>query len=406
MRMDESYRSCFCLLFVFLVRRVCALTNGQALVPPMGWLAWERFRCNVDCKNDPNNCISEELFRQMADHMAADGYSAAGYQYINVDDCWPALQRDANGRLQADPERFPSGMQSLAAYVHSKGLKFGIYEDIGTLTCAGYPGMKGYFEVDIATFKSWGIDMLKVDGCYEDMSIMNQTYPALSLVIGQTFSQLVFSCSWPAYVQGQGTIQYALMVRYCNLWRNFDDIQDSWSSLSSIIDFWASAGPDFVAAARPGAFNDPDMLIIGDAALNVSQSRIQFGMWAIFAAPLLMSNDLRNIAQEYVDILQNKEVIAVNQDPMARQGYRVAVVAPQLEVWKRDLHDGSMAVALLNRATSAAIIPFTLDQVGFAGTSVFARDLFQHADLGVFSGRVNLQVQPNDILMLRLTPVT
>jgi len=139
-----------------------ALDNGLARTPPMGWLAWERFRCNTDCENDPHNCISERLFMQMADLVISDGYYDAGYRYINIDDCWLAHERDRRGKLQPDATRFPSGIKALGDYVHSKGLKFGIYEDYGNYTCAGYPGILGHLKEDADTFESWGVDYVKV----------------------------------------------------------------------------------------------------------------------------------------------------------------------------------------------------------------------------------------------------
>lgn len=149
---------------------VAALDNGLALTPPMGWLSWERYRCDIDCSTDPESCISEKLYMAMADHLAADGFLAAGYEYVNIDDCWAELMRDfETDQLVADKQRFPSGIRALADYVHGKGLKLGIYGDWGTFTCGGYPGTLGYAEVDANTFANWTIDSLKLDGCYANL---------------------------------------------------------------------------------------------------------------------------------------------------------------------------------------------------------------------------------------------
>ncbi|ESN90211.1 hypothetical protein HELRODRAFT_182708 [Helobdella robusta] len=159
----------FAIIFTSCLLKILALDNGLTRTPPMGWLSWERFRCNVDCKNDPNNCISEKLFMDMADKMASGGYKKAGYEYVIIDDCWSEKKRDQNGRLQADKNRFPSGIKKLADYIHSKGLKFGIYGDFGTLTCGGYPGSIYYLEADANTFAEWGVDYFKMDGCYAEI---------------------------------------------------------------------------------------------------------------------------------------------------------------------------------------------------------------------------------------------
>uniref|UniRef100_A0ABI7Y8C2 Alpha-galactosidase n=1 Tax=Felis catus TaxID=9685 RepID=A0ABI7Y8C2_FELCA len=145
-----------------------ALDNGLAMTPTMGWLHWERFMCNVDCQEEPDSCISEKLFMQMAELMDSDGWKDVGYEYLCIDDCWMAPKRDSKGRLQADPKRFPGGIQGLANYVHSKGLKLGIYADVGNKTCAGFPGSFGYYDIDAQTFADWGVDLLKFDGCHCD----------------------------------------------------------------------------------------------------------------------------------------------------------------------------------------------------------------------------------------------
>ena len=192
---------------VFLFSIIClslneitnGLDNGLSLTPPMGWLTWERFRCNIDCENDPNNCISENLIREQAQMMVKKGYLDAGYEYIIVDDCWLAPTRDENNKLQPDPKRFPSGIRELADFVHSLGLKFGIYEDYGTLTCGGYPGSIDHLQLDAQTFADWTVDYVKLDGCYADEKQMDQGYPLFGKYLNETNRPMVYSCSWPAY---------------------------------------------------------------------------------------------------------------------------------------------------------------------------------------------------------------
>ncbi|XP_015377404.1 PREDICTED: alpha-N-acetylgalactosaminidase-like, partial [Diuraphis noxia] len=236
------------------------LENGLARTPPMGWLAWERFRCNTDCKNDPDNCISEKLFRTMTDLVISEGYAAVGYEYINVDDCWLDFARSYDGRLQPDAKRFPRGMADLSEYIHSRGLKFGIYEDYGNFTCAGYPGILGSLEVDAFTFAEWNVDFVKIDGCYSLPKDMDQGYSEFGYHLNKTGRAMVYSCSWPVYQTYAGLQpNYSAITSRCNLWRNFDDIQDSWASVESIIDYYGDNQDVIAANAAPGHWNDPDM---------------------------------------------------------------------------------------------------------------------------------------------------
>ncbi|KAJ9599026.1 hypothetical protein L9F63_010483, partial [Diploptera punctata] len=181
-----------------------ALDNGLALTPPMGWLSWERYRCITDCVNFPDECISENLFFRTAKLMATEGYLEAGYEYIIIDDCWLSKERDSEGRLQPDPDRFPSGIKALSDYVHSLGLKFGIYEDYGNLTCAGYPGILGHLETDANTFAEWGVDYIKVDGCNSNLEDMNTGYAEFGSYLNKTGRPIVYSCSLPFYQEISG----------------------------------------------------------------------------------------------------------------------------------------------------------------------------------------------------------
>ncbi|XP_063970201.1 alpha-N-acetylgalactosaminidase-like isoform X2 [Lytechinus pictus] len=348
------------LIFGALCGCIHALDNGLARTPPMGWLAWERFRCNIDCKNDPKNCISEQLFMEMADRMVEDGYLDAGYEYINIDDCWSSKQRDSQGRLQADPDRFPSGIKALADYVHKRGLKLGIYGDYGNLTCGGYPGSLGHLEVDANTFAEWGVDMFKMDGCYADPKTMKKGYPEMTKYLNQTGRPILFSCSWPDYERASGIeVDYKLVAENCNIWRNYDDIQDSWQSVLGIVDYYAKEQDTLASVQGPGSFNDPDMIIVGDFGLSYEQAKAQIAMWTIFAAPMLMSNDLRTIRPEFRELLLNKEVININQDSSGHFGKRV-LQDGNIEAWTRNVTLGSYATAILNRGTNGAPMNVTI----------------------------------------------
>ncbi|XP_071477917.1 alpha-N-acetylgalactosaminidase-like isoform X1 [Diadema antillarum] len=380
-----------------------ALDNGLARTPPMGWLAWERFRCNIDCKNDPKNCISENLFKEMADRLVEDGYLDAGYEYVNIDDCWSAKQRDSQGRLQADPDRFPSGIKALADYVHKKGLKLGIYADYGNFTCGGYPGSLGHLEVDAQTFADWGVDMLKMDGCYADPHTMKKGYPEMTKYLNQTGRPILFSCSWPDYERATGiTVDYKLVAENCNIWRNYDDIQDSWDSVLSIIDYYTKEQDTLVPVAGPGNFNDPDMLIIGDFGLSFEQSRAQLAMWTIFAAPMFMSNDLRTIRPDFREMLLNKDVINIVKDSSGHMGKRV-LQDHNVEIWTRNLTLGEYATVILYRGTDAPLNYTTsVKKFGYAAGIYDIEDMFTGRDYNDFStdDSFSIVVNPSGAVML------
>jgi len=295
---------------------------------------------------------------QMADHLAADGFLDAGYKSISIDDCWEnqSPPRDAQGKLAPDSLRFPSGFKALGDYMHAKGVSFGIYSDEGTHTCCGLPGSKGYEEIDAQTFAEWGVDYLKLDGCNNDKPGYAIGYPAMGTALQKTGRNITYSCSWPAYLGSNETAKpWADMIQAgCNLWRNWHDIDNNWQSVVSIIDHWGDYGESLQEASGPGHWNDPDMLLIGDdhydKLLSIDQAQTQMSIWAITAAPLIMAADLRSIKPEYKAILINKEVIAVNQDKLGKQGLRITPKSDQ-EVWARELHDG-IAVVLYNKIGS------------------------------------------------------
>ncbi|XP_055294226.1 alpha-galactosidase A [Moschus berezovskii] len=324
------------------------LDNGLAMTPTMGWLHWERFMCNVNCQEEPDSCISEKLFLQIAEIMASDGWKDVGYEYICIDDCWMAPKRDSKGRLEADPKRFPNGIRRLADYVHSKGLKLGIYADVGNKTCAGFPGSFGYYDIDAKTFADWGVDLLKFDGCHCDsIQHLAEGYKQMSLALNRTGRSIVYSCEWPLYMWPIFKPNYTEIRKYCNHWRNFADIYDSWESIKNTLDWTSSNQKIIVPVAGPGGWNDPDMLVIGNFGLSQDQQITQMALWAIMAAPLLMSNDLRHISPEAKALLQDKDVIAINQDRLGKQGYRLRK-ENSFEVWERPLLNLAWAVAIVN----------------------------------------------------------
>jgi alpha-galactosidase len=361
---------------------VFALNNGLALTPPMGWNSWNTFFCNVN----------EDLIKGMADAMAGSGMKDAGYEYIVVDDCWQT-SRDSAGNIVADASKFPSGMKSLADYVHTKGLKFGLYTDIGTATCQGRPGSKDHEVLDANQYAAWGVDYTKVDWCNTSGQDMLSSYTVMKNALLACGRPIVFSiCSWE-YFTGAESIG--------NLWRTTTDISGSWSSVMSITN--AQIGNE--VHAGPGHWNDPDMLEVGNGDLTVGQDRAHFGLWCILAAPLITGNDLRSMTPEVLSILTNREVIAVDQDSLGRQGTRIRSDGLGHDTWMKVLRDGSRAVLLLNTGTSAVSMSVPLRGIGLirSGTAT-VRDLWAHADLGQITDSITVTVQLGDAAMLRITP--
>jgi alpha-N-acetylgalactosaminidase len=383
-----------------------SLDNGLALTPPMGWMTWEQYHCLLDC-TDPDNCISESLILDTAKLLVSNGYAAAGYLYVNIDDCWSGSGRDSNGELYANTTRFPHGIRWLADQVHSLGLKLGIYNDYGTTTCGGYTGSEGYLLRDALTFASWGVDMLKTDGCHSTVLDMADAYPALSYFLNFTGRPIVYSCSWPAY---HNAMDYSQLPPYCNMWRNWNDIAGNWASVRRVIDKYGNMSV-WAQWAGPGHWNDPDQLVIGMKVnswvkgITVEESRTQMAIWAILAAPLFMSADLRVVPNWAKEILLNKDIIAVNQDPLGKQGGRITPYEENGTIWVRPLQNGAFAVALFNRGEDVRSI--TARFADFSTVQSFTvTDLYKHQTLGVFRDSFTaVNLAAHDTVMLRLTPV-
>jgi|EP00505_MAST-04D_sp_SCG-Rhode-Island_P003702 alpha-N-acetylgalactosaminidase len=412
------------LLLLACLPTFLALDNGLARTPPMGWMSWERFRCTVDCSIDPDNCVTETLIREHADILAQPEWLAAGYSRVNVDDCWANIDRSENGTLVGNTTRFPSGMKALADYVHGKGLQLGIYNDMGTKTCGGYPGeckdkncsLPGYMGVDAEVYAQWGIDSIKVDGCnvFQTSDVLSRGYRFFGDQLNRTGRPIMYSCSWPDYIRlNREPVNYTLIGDTCNMWRMYDDIQDSWESVLGIIDWVGNnggKGSPMQVTAGPGRWNDPDMLIIGNYALSETQARSQLALWCIMAAPLMMGNDLRHLAPNMKEILTNKEALAVDQDPLGVQGWRVAQdtgLCTAHDVWMKPLSNGDVAVVLFNRGVCGTHtkLNFSWELVELpAAKAMQVRDLFAGKDVGTFTGSFSGFVDPDGVRMLRLSP--
>lgn len=363
--------------------------NGLAMTPPMGWNSWNKFGCD----------INEKVIRAAADSMVGSGMKDAGYQYVVIDDCWHG-QRDSHGDIQADPQRFPSGIKALSDYVHSKGLKFGIYSDAGSKTCAERPGSRGYEYQDARQYAAWGVDYLKFDWCFTTTQNAEASYKTMSDALRASGRDIVFSiCEW-------GKNQpWLWATNVGNLWRTTGDIYDGWEStpermngMTNILDM--QVGLD--GYAGPGHWNDPDMLEVGNGGMSFEEYKSHFSLWSILAAPLMAGNDLAAMSEQTKLILTNKEVIAVDQDSFGIEGRRVSKDG-DLEVWARPLKDGGRAVVLFNRGKESRKISVPWEVLGYpSGLKLRVRDLWAHHDLPTASGTFSADVAPHGVAMIRL----
>jgi alpha-galactosidase len=364
--------------------------NGIARTPAMGWNSWNKFAGRV----------TDADVRAMADAMVSNGMRDAGYVYVNIDDTWEGDKRDSLGNITTN-SKFPD-MKALADYVHSKGLKLGIYSSPGPTTCAGYIGSYGHEAQDAKTFADWGIDYLKYDWCGARMLYRDDEMPAVYQVMGDaliaTGRPIVYSLcqygrqdvwKWGADVGG-------------NSWRTTGDIRDTWESMANI-----GFRQDVLAPyAKPGHFNDPDMLEIGNGGMTNEEYRTHMSLWAMLAAPLLAGNDLRTMSLEVLGILTNKEVIRLDQDPLGKQGTRVLAspdsASVRQEIWTRPLANGAYAVAAFNRGPDSArvMIDFAALNIDTQGATV--RDLWAHRKVRVRDNRYTATIPSHGVVMLRV----
>jgi alpha-galactosidase len=374
-----------CVLISFLLSAAFAQDKASpsanlALTPPMGWNSWNKFACNV----------SEDMIKGMADAVVKSGMKDAGYVYVNIDDCWQ-VSRDANANIVVDPQRFPH------------------YSDAGTKTCAGRPGGLGHEYQDAVQYASWGVDYLKYDWCHTSTQDAKASYANIRAALDASGRPIVLSiCEW-------GTAKPWLWGQEVggNLWRTTGDITDRWGGKEKWPDGSCCSNGvlgildqqvGLQSYAGPGHWNDPDMLEVGNGGMTDAEYRTHFSLWAILAAPLIAGNDLRNMRPEIHDILTNKEVIAVDQDPLGREGERVAKNG-ELEVWAKQLKDGSRAVILLNRGESEHEITANWADLGYPNTlSASVRDLWEHKDVGKMTGKFSSRVASHGVVMLTVKP--
>ncbi|MFF3909765.1 glycoside hydrolase family 27 protein [Streptomyces sp. NPDC001848] len=358
-----------------------ALDNGLARTPQMGFNDWNAYGCNV----------SESLIKATALAMHNDGMQAAGYQYVNIDDCWMTSSRNSAGQLVPDPAKFPDGISGTAAYVHSLGLKLGIYESAGTQTCAGYPGSLGHETTDANSFASWGVDYLKYDNCYNQGISAQTRYTAMRDALAATGRPILFSlCNW-----GQENV-WTWGAGVGNSWRTTGDITASYSSMLSI--FHSNVG--LASYAGPGHWNDPDMLEVGNG-MSATEDQSEISLWAEMAAPLISGTNLVNASSSTLGMLTNPRIIAVDQDSLGKQGTEVSA-SGGLDVLAKPLANGDVSVALFNENGSAATISTTAAAIGKTGASSYTlTDLWTGAT-STTTGTISANVPAHGTVMFRV----
>jgi alpha-galactosidase len=365
-----------------------AWDNGLARTPPMGWNQWNAFGCNV----------TDALVRATADKFVSAGLQAAGYQYVNIDDCWMTRNRDGAGNLVPDPAKFPNGIRAVADYVHSKGLKLGIYSSAGTATCAGFPASLNREQQDANLWASWGIDYLKYDNCNNQGVDAQTRYQRMHDAIQATGRPMVYSITeW-----GSSTPKvWTWGTPIGHLWRTTGDINDSFGSMLSIY----KANVVLSGFAGPGHWNDPDMLEIGNGHMTDTEYRSHFTLWSMMAAPLIIGTDLRNASTVTLNILGNRDVIAIDQDTRGVQAREVRS-SGGLHVLSRPLSNGDFAVALFNENASTATISTNPSEAGLPSSSSYRLfDLWTKATTTT-SGTISASVPAHGTVVFRVTPGT
>ena len=369
-----------------------------AKTPPMGWNSWNKFRCT----------LNEQLVREIADAMVTSGMRDAGYQYVVLDDCWQS-GRDSAGNIIPDAEKFPSGIKTLADYVHSKGLKFGIYSCAGSMTCQKKPGSKGFQAKDAQSYASWGVDYLKYDFCFAEDLVAKDAYTTMSNALKATGRPIVFSIcecgEFKPWEWGKGV---------GHLWRTTEDIRDVFvmpkekygMGVLDIID--AQAGlPDY---AGPGHWNDADMLEVGNGGMTTDEYKTHFSMWAMMASPLIAGNDVRNMDAVTREILTNKDVIAIDQDALGSQALKIQDLG-DFEVWMKKLKNGEAAYCFMNRSEKPWKLEYNwkkksawLDN-GFdlSANTYMVYDCWKHENIGNTKKKLVENIPPHGVLMVRLS---
>ncbi|GAA4877272.1 glycoside hydrolase family 27 protein [Kitasatospora terrestris] len=380
-----------------------AAPGSPASTPPLGWNSWNSFGCGVD----------ESKVRQAADAMVSSGMKDAGYRYVVVDDCWFDPQRDGAGNLRANPTKFPGGMKALGDYIHSKGLKFGLYEAPNERTCAqavgsysGSTGSKGHEAQDATTFASWGVDYLKYDWCSSAGTLDQQVaqFTLMRDALRATGRPVVYSIN-PNSLHAITGSSYN-WGEVADLWRTTEDLLDIWQNgntnsypmgVGNVLDIDAP----LAAQSGPGHWNDPDMLVVGRPGLSLTESRSHFALWSLLSAPLIAGNDIRTMSGDVSAILRNPRLLAVNQDALGAGGRRVRDDG-DTEVFAKPLSDGSVAVGLFNRGSGTATVTATAAQIGLGGGPFTLTDLWTGGTSST-SGTVSAGVPAHGVAVYRVS---
>lgn len=360
-------------------------SNNLALTPPMGWNSWNHFADKVN----------DSIVRSAADALVSSGLASAGYTFINIDDCWEG-HRDSEGNIVPN-KKFPN-MKALADYVHSKGLKLGIYSSPGPVTCGGYLGSYGYEEQDAKTFASWGIDYLKHDWCSASRVYsseeMQAAYQKMGLALVKSGRPIVYSlCQYgmeDVWKWGPGV--------GANLWRTTGDIQDNWTSMSNI-GFSQNALAPY---AGPGHWNDPDMLEVGNGGMTDTEYRTHFSLWCLLAAPLMAGNNLQQMSPATLEILSNKEAIAIDQDSLGKQA-TVIFKKGDIQILARDLKDGAKAVGFFNTGLNSQIATLNFSDLKVKGKQKI-RNLWLHKNLGKYKSKFTVEVPSHGVVFIKVSP--
>nr|WP_314683729.1 glycoside hydrolase family 27 protein [uncultured Prevotella sp.] len=327
------------LLFLLLFPFMGSAQSWENLsqTPQMGWSSWNKFQCNID----------EDIIKSIADAMVSSGLKDAGYTYVNIDDCWHG-KRDADGFIQADPKHFPHGIKALADYVHSRGLKLGIYSDAGSETCAGRPGSLGHEYQDALQYARWGIDYLKYDWCNTTNINAQGAYQLMRDALQAAGRPIFFSmCEWGDNHPWRWAKGIADSWRIGpDIWCSFDSTRIFPTYIQCSVIDCINRNDSLRSYAGPGHWNDPDMLEVGNG-LSVNQDRAHFTMWCMMASPLILGNDVRNMSDETKAILTNKDLIAIDQDKLGVQGLRF-LIREGLEYWFKPLSNGDWAMTIFN----------------------------------------------------------
>jgi alpha-galactosidase len=375
------------LVVVVLAPSASALENGLARTPPMGFNNWNTTQCKAT--------FNEAMIKSIADLFVSKGLKDAGYQYVNIDDCWAKTSRNSAGDLEPDPVRFPNGIKAVADYVHSKGLKFGIYTSAGTKTCntAGFPGGLDHEQQDANLFASWGVDYLKYDNCNNQGVDAQTRYRKMRDALAATGRPILFSiCEW-----GQNQ-PWTWAQSVGNSWRTTGDISDSYAKMVSIF----QKNLPLAQYAKPGAWNDPDMLEVGNGGMTPAEYRSHFSLWSIMAAPLLIGSDLRKVSTENYATLLNKDVIAIDQDTLGVQGKQITASGNKYVISK-PLANGDYAVALFNNNSSAQTISTTASAIGIGSSSSYnLRDLWSKSTRTT-TGSISVSVPAHETVIYRVS---